>query len=146
MVKYTAMSKLFERYSAKDIFGAPLEIGFDPKNPRILVDLMEAYSIEPQDVPSDSTDITPYYWRRPAFKYFLSLPHPEGPAVVELLPNNDDSETYAIENVPDFGLCVEQGIRRIEIPTEQPGMAIIGPSPRFSGKICVHELVVYNDN
>lgn len=135
-----------QRYSAVEMFGAPLEGGDGISVAQMLV-LMSAYDIEPQEVPSEPTDITPYYWKNPNFRYYVTLAHPEGPAVVDLLPRHVDSDTYLLQKVGDFavGLHVPE-VRRIEIPTDEQALAIIGPgSPRFPDKVCLHELINYTD-
>ena len=135
----------FDRYSAVGIFGAPIDKGIDPSDREPLVRLMNNYGIEAHPVPQDSTDITPYYWRNPMFRYFLSMAHPEGPAIVELLPRHDDSMTLEIGQIAGIGYCIKDEVRKVEVPTDQRALAIVGPSPRFPGEFCVHELVTFSD-
>lgn len=117
-----------------------------PEDADGLLRLLSAYGVEGQDVSKEATDITPYYWKNPTFRYYLSLAHPEGPAVVELLPRHDDSEIHLLAPLGDSTVGINlPGVRRIEVPTDQDMMAIAGTSPRYPGKFCVHELVAYTD-
>lgn len=134
-----------QRYSATHMFGAPIE-GVDGHNTRQLVELLAAYDVEPQEVPREPTDITPYYWKNPNFRYYVSLAHPEGPAVVDLLPRHTDIDMYLLQRIGDFAVGLQiPDVRHIEIPTDEMGLAIIGPSPRFPDKLNVHELITYTD-
>ena len=136
----------FQRYSAVEMFGAPIDDGMSPENVDELFGLMAAYGFGGQDISREPTDITPYYWRNPGFRYFLSLAHPEGPALVELLPIRDDSEVARLDVDDDeAALTVLPDKRTIEIPTDTKVYAMIGGSPRFAGKMCLHELIAYFD-
>ncbi len=131
----------FRRYSAVKQFGVPIDI--DNARPAALdvEKLMRMYDIEPEEVPTESTDITPYYWQNPAFQYFASMAHPEGPAIVELLPRHTDSSNFVTRG----RLVVATEVRQIEIPNQQEALAIVGPGPRFAGQLCIHEAIVYVD-
>jgi len=139
-------SMTLERYSAVEMFGVPIEKGGEASNEHML-ELMLAYNIDPQAVPAEPTDITPYYWQNSNLLYYAALLHPEGPAVVDLLPRHADSETYLV--LQKLGNCAVglqvTEVRRIEIPTNQQALAIAGPGPRFPDRICVHELIMYTD-
>ena len=133
----------FVRYSAVPQFGVPVDNMESLSNAGSMIRLMEAYSIEPVEIPTEPTDITPYYWRTPDFRYFASLAHPEGPAVVDMLPNKDGAENYTFGLIP--GVVIE-GMRRTEVPTDVAGQAIVGPSPRFPDLlICMHELITVTE-
>lgn len=135
-----------QRYSAVEMFGAPIE-GAKGVDAEHLVEVFSSYGIAPQTLPSEPTDITPYYWQNSTFRYYLTLAHPEGPAVVDLLPRHADSETYLLlQHIGDSAInLLIPGLRHIEIPTDQQAMALVGPGPRFPDKICVHELITYAD-
>ncbi|MDQ5913838.1 MAG: hypothetical protein QG623_457 [Patescibacteria group bacterium] len=73
------------RYSAIGTFGIPLTEG----NIKTLGDdsdglfkILDANDLEPQAVPTEPTDITPYYWDKNNMIYIASLAHPEGPAAI----------------------------------------------------------------
>jgi hypothetical protein len=134
----------FHRYSAADMFGAPLDNIDEQNGPGVLKDLMEAYGIEPTEVPAEPTDITPPYWLKPAFRYFLSMAHPEGPAVLDLLPVSTSSESHLLGTAGPLMFSVK-GVRSFEIPNDVPAATIIGPGPRFFGQLCVHELVTFTE-
>lgn len=134
-----------QRYSAVHMFGAPIE-GIEGRDGSQLVDLMAAYNIEPQEVPTEPTDITPYYWMNPNFRYFVSMAHPEGPAIVDLLPRHTDTEMYLLQRIGGKAVGLHlPDVRHIEIPTDEISLAIVGPSPRFPDKLNVHELINYTD-
>jgi hypothetical protein len=135
----------FRRYSAIDMFGVPLEDTKHLNGRTDLIELMDQYGIEPQAVSSGPLDITPYYWRKNNFRYMMSLPHPEGPIVVDLLPVYEDSEAYLVGEIAHgVGISIP-GTRHIEIPTTDETLVIAGGSPRFAGQLCMHELVTYFD-
>ncbi|HSX33477.1 MAG TPA: hypothetical protein VLF91_04025 [Candidatus Saccharimonadales bacterium] len=132
------------RYSALEMFGMPIdksEYGADPERLR---QLMEVYSIEPTEVPVDTRDITPYYWRRPLFRYFMSRTVADGPVVMDMMPVQADSAALEVATpVPNVTIIGETAVRSYAIPRDIPGIAIVGPGPRFREQLCVHELIVY---
>jgi hypothetical protein len=128
----------FERYSATSVFGIP----FNPEDLTVrgkLFELVDAYNIEPQELPTEATDITPYYWQNPSYRYFLSLKEKTGLAIVELMPMNDDSE-LKIYSPESTGVTP---IRTIELPTQQETFLLTGGSPRFKDSLCIHEIVTH---
>ncbi|MCA9349149.1 hypothetical protein KC878_03340 [Candidatus Saccharibacteria bacterium] len=137
---------MIARYSAAEMFGAPIDnVANVNLEDGSLIRLMESYDIQPREIPTDPTDITPYYWKRPAFRYFLALAHPEGPATVDMLPVDEDSENYLLLGAEGLGAAVQARVRHIEVPTDQQVVAIIGPGPRFPDKLSVHELIVSDE-
>lgn len=137
LVQYFHMQVV--RYSAAAIFGAPIE-KIDPENNEGLVGLVRRYGIEPEAVPTEPTDITPYYWMTNSMIFFASQPDPGGPAVIDLFPKHDGADTLSFMNAEGY-TTISTGVRRLEIPTLQPTLAIIGSSPRFAGQLCVHEVI-----
>lgn len=134
-----------ERYSAIEMMGVPIDGKQDDEliySARGLLRLMSRYGIEGTEIPDDLIDITPPYWEKNKFKYMLSRVRPDGPAVVELLPVHSDSQTdLVVAGSTDYVVTTPYHLRRIEIPTDQDAFPLIGPSPRFAGKLCVHEVV-----
>jgi hypothetical protein len=131
------------RFSAIENFGVPIDKPNDIANSRGLINLMLAYSIAATEVSAELTDITPYYWKNPAFRYYLSRRNSDGPAVIDMMPRHNDSMTEIIGSlIPDITIHGETKKRTYEIPTNEGSMAIIGPGPRFAGQLCVHELIV----
>lgn len=128
------------RYSAVSQFGVPIENPADLKDPDTVLGLMSSYSIEGEEIPREPTDITPYYWRANKFRYYVSLAHPEGPAIVELLPCDADSETYSLAKSRSLDLQLEH-VRTIIIPDDQEMMIIGGLGPRYAGCLCIHEVI-----
>lgn len=128
------------RYSAVEMFGAPVDEPESLGVPGNALSLMESYNIEPQEIEVDIIDITPSYWNTPKFKYFLSKKL-SGIVEVDLLPIDLDSEAYLIASLTKDIKIVLEGIRHLVIPTDQETMAIAGGSPRFTDKICLHELI-----
>ena len=131
------------RYSAIGTFGIPLTEG----NIKTLGDdsdglfkILDANDLEPQAVPTEPTDITPYYWDKNNMIYIASLAHPEGPAVVDLLPKYTNVESYLMGKIGGIAVTIP-GIRHIKVPTDQRAMIIAGGSPRFEGEICLHEVI-----
>jgi hypothetical protein len=119
-ILYNIVIMAVVRYSATDIFGIPLDNPEAMTGLETLVELMEAYSIEPREVKNrEPIDITPYFWQKPNFRYWLSSPK-RGRAQVDLMP-----------------------VRTIYIPEPARSTAIIGGgSPRFAGELCLYEAVV----
>lgn len=133
------------RYSAVNMFGIPLDNPEKITQEDGLVKILDSYGIEPEPVPSDPTNITPYYWKNNNLVYFTSRADPDGPVVIDLLPKHADVEAYLMGRVGP-AVVVASGIRRIEIPTDQDSMAIIGAgSPRFAGQLCLHEFITARD-
>jgi hypothetical protein len=131
------------RYSAIENFGVPIDSPEHVGSTQRLMDLMRAYSIEGKEIPTELTDITPYYWRNPTFRYYLSRRSINGPAVIDLMPRYNDSATTTFESIaPGINISGFTEKRTYEIPTYKGAMAIIGPGPRFIGQLCVHELIV----
>lgn len=109
---------------------------------RGLLSMMSRYHIEGTEIPDEVTEITPPYWEKNKFKYMMSRVRPDGPAVVELLPVYSDSQTdMVVARSENWVLTTPYHLRRIEVPTDQDAFPLIGPSPRFAGMLCVHELV-----
>lgn len=133
----------FVRYSASEMFGVPLDNMFEKPGAEQedFMRLLGYYGIGPQEIEREPVDITPYYWRNPDFRYFLSLAHPEGPAVLEMLPNKDGVENMVRVQVPSYGAVEVEGIRRLEIEAPGAMRVIIGGSPRFQDQLCLHELI-----
>jgi hypothetical protein len=132
------------RFSAIENFGVPLDNPEEVSDIEQLIGLMEAYSIVPQDVSTGMDDETPYYWKNPEFKYFLSRDKEDGPVVIDLMPRKKDSATYLADidaDDPNYLVGLELPLRTIEIPASVPAFAIAGPGPRFAGQLCVHELI-----
>jgi hypothetical protein len=125
------------RFSAIRNFGVPIDRPELIGDPDYLVGLMHAYDIEEEPIAREATDITPIYWRNPAFKYFVSG-REDGSARVEMQPRHNDSQAILLGG----GLAVESSIRAYEVPSQIAGIPIAGPGPRFSGQICIHELVI----
>lgn len=134
-----------ERFSAADMMGVPIDGKKDAEllySARGLLSLMSRYQIEGTEISDELTEITPPYWEKNKFKYMLSRVRPDGPAVVELLPVHSDSKTdLVVARSWDWVVTTPYHLRRIEIPTGQDAFPLIGPSPRFAGMICVHEVV-----
>ena len=131
------------RFSAVENFGVPIDNPVDVADESRLIKLMRSYSIKSQEVSTELTDITPYYWQNPTFRYFLSRRGGSGPAVVDLMPRHHDSSAAVFGSViPGVAISGELKQRTFEIPTEMPTLAIMGPGPRFIGQICVHELIL----
>lgn len=123
-----------------------MEKGQDHSDHNSMAKLMRAYGIEPQDITSKATDITPYYWENPSFRYSTFLAHPEGPIAVEIQPTHQDAGAFFIGRVASAGYLIgETNIRRIEVPSHIPAVAITGSSPRFPDNLCVHELILFNE-
>jgi hypothetical protein len=129
------------RYSAVEIFGIAID---SPKqlHPMRALDLMNGYSVDPVEVPVETRDITPYYFRNNKFRYFLSRERPDGPAAVELMPVHHDSEYVSTTVIGDTLIFEREPVRTLEIPTQLPGFMLVGSSPRFAGQACLHELIV----
>ncbi len=131
------------RYSAIETFGIPLTerdiktLGDDGDG---IFKFLDANDLEPQAVTTEPTDITPYYWAKNNMIYIASLAHPEGPAVVDLLPKYTDVESYLMGRVGNIAVTFP-GVRHIRVPTDQRTMIIAGGSPRFEGEICLHEVI-----
>jgi hypothetical protein len=88
-------------------------------------------------------DITPYYWDKNSFYYFLSRDNAESPATIELVPTELGSSTFLLGQLAsDVAFAVETNIRSVEIPTTQEAMAICGTSPRYQTELCLHELIM----
>ncbi len=135
---------IFERYSAVPMFGVPIGRGelADPGNDAA-IGLMRRYSIDPQPVPRERTCITPNYFTSNKFLAYVQLMHPEGPVVVDLVPKELGFTTIKLNVLPGLGFATATtGITRIELPTDQPGFAMVGGSPRFPGQLCLHEVIV----
>lgn len=126
-----------ERYSAIPNFGVPIDDLAQIKTRDDIVGLFGAYNIDAQAIPIDTEDITPYYWRNPRFRYYMTRTSRLSPVDIEMLPTADDSESY----IP-LGDIVIEGIRRITVPTDQQVVMIAGPGPRFPGMICIHEAII----
>ncbi len=62
-----------------------------------------------------------------------------------MLPVVEGSETHLVVGDGSLTVGIKAGIRQIEIPNDAPGMIIVGPGPRFTGQLCVHELIAYQD-
>jgi hypothetical protein len=132
------------RYSAIPKFGVPMDSLKNASGNNQLTALLSAYSIEGMEVTTELTDITPYYWRNPNFRYYLSRENERGPVVVDIMPRHRDSSAFIVTGMGREGLMgIETPDRTIEIPTDQAAMGILGPGPRFAGQICLHELIVH---
>jgi hypothetical protein len=130
------------RFSAVEIFGVPMDSPEQINTISKLVKLMGAYSVHAQEVSAELTDITPYYWQNPAFRYYLSRKDASGPAVIDVMPRHNDSATFLIAPLErDALIGIETPERSIEIPTQQECMVIGGPGPRYGGHLCIHELI-----
>jgi len=128
-----------QRFSAIANFGVPIDGTSSFVSVEETVRLFGAYDIEGQDVPVDVIDITPYYWERPLFRFFMSRNSPESPVQIDFLPTDDDSRVYE----PGlFGGLALSGTRRTMVPNDQPVMLLSGPSPRFSNLLCIHEAII----
>lgn len=133
----------FERYSAVSVFGVPLD------NPTAqlslggleLVKHMQRYDVQPQPLPSEVTDISPFYGDTARFSYFLSYSEESNVATVELLPRRADSQLIQ----PGLEDNTISDVRTIHIPTDQEMFALVGPGPRYGGTLCVHELITYSE-
>lgn len=135
------------RYSAVEVFGVPIE---DPERlarealPGIRR-LLESYNVEPQLVqPTDPVDISPPYWQAPKtkFRYFLES-QTAGAATIRMMPVYSDSMAASVSNIGGFQVLRPEAQRSYRLPEDQEAFIIAGPgSPRFIGKICIHEAFV----
>jgi hypothetical protein len=135
------------RYSAIETFGIPLtesDVVTLGDGREGLFSILDANDLEPLAVPSEPTDITPHYWGRNNMIYIASLTHPEGPAVVDLLPKYTNVESYLMSKIGSLTVTIP-GIRHIRVPTDQRALIIAGGSPRFENKVCLHEVIVERD-
>jgi hypothetical protein len=130
----------FVRFSAVEQFGVPLGVSEQPDNATV-ARLLAEYSVEPQEISPELTDITPYYWREPDFRYFLSMSQPEGPAVLDMMPAKRDSTSFDVMEVAGTVFAAERSQRSIVIPTDHDVALITGYSPRYTGQLCIHELI-----
>jgi hypothetical protein len=130
------------RFSAVEVFGIPIDKPETLGSTQRMVKLLGAYSVQPLEITTDVLDITPYYWDNPTFRYFLSRNKEGNSAVVDLMPCRDNSSASIITPLSrNLLLEIDTPLRSVEIPTLQETVAILGPSPRFGGQICLHELV-----
>lgn len=128
------------RYSAIEQFGVPVENNSTGNAERI-AKLMDRHGIEPSVVDLNCDypiDITPYYWPRPIFRFFLSLVDADN-ATMDLMPVHDGTQ---LQNV-----FTSQVIKGPELsyhvgPANRPGALVGGFSPKFAGR-CIHEFVTY---
>ena len=133
---------LVQRFSAVEMFGAPIDDRELLYSARGLLSLMSRYSIEGTDVPEELTEITTPYWDKHKYTYWLSRPDASGPATVEMRPVYDDSQMNLVLGETPAGLItVPYSLQRVEVPADQEAFPLIGPSPRFAGQLCVHEVV-----
>lgn len=132
-----------QRFSAAEQFGVPIDDNRELYSVRGLLGLLGRYGVEGTDISDEVTEITPPYWTKNKFTYHLSQARPDGPAVVELRPVYEDAQTIEILAMTALGdVTVEVDFRRIEVPTDQAAFPLIGPSPRYAGKLCLHEAVI----
>lgn len=104
--------------------------------------MMSRYGIEGTEIPEELTEITPPYWDKNKYTYWMSRPGSDGPATVEMRPVYEDSQMGLVLGETPAGLVtVPYNLQRMVIPTEQEAFPLIGPSPRFTGQLCVHEVV-----
>jgi hypothetical protein len=131
-----------QRFSAVEMMGVPIEDRKLLYSARGLLSMMSRYSIEGTEIPEELTEITPPYWDKNKYTYWLSQPDPNGPATVEMRPVYDDSQMNIVLGETPAGLVtVPYNLQRMVIPTDQEAFPLIGPSPRFAGQLCVHEVV-----
>jgi len=133
-----------ERYSATAMFGVPVDNPANLREPADLLRLFGAYDITGQPIATELTDITPYYWQQPQFRYLMSRASANGPVEVDFMPTTDRSEMY-LTGIFDEPTLAVQGLRRMVIPTMEPMVVIAGGSPRFVGQVCVHEAIVCHE-
>lgn len=133
---------IVQRFSATEMMGAPIDDRNLLYSARGLLSMMNRYSIEGTEIPEELTEITPPYWDKNKYTYWLSRPDPNGPATVEMRPVYDDSQMELVLGQTSAGLTkVPFNLQRMVIPTDQEAFPLIGPSPRFTGQLCVHEVV-----
>lgn len=131
----------FNRYSAIPNFGVPVDNPEAIRDHLSLIRLMGQYGITAEDVPTDLTDITPYYWPGNPLRFFVSRPKPEGPVELDIMPAEEGVQPLMAVSGMNVGII---GVKSIKIPDNVPAFAITGRSPRFSDDIvCVHEMIVH---
>jgi hypothetical protein len=131
------------RFSAVETFGVPVDSGQQVETPQKTIELMRQYSAHEEEIPADRTDITPYYWENNSMRYFLSSLGATGLAVVEMQPKHEFASaigvSYSLETGPTMR---EMEPSTLVIPEDMALFAMAGNSPRFTGQICIHELIV----
>lgn len=130
------------RFSAVKIFGVPLDNPEQYDSPKKTIDLVRAYGLEAEEVPAETTDITPFYWENRVFDYRLSREEPDGEAVINMLPRHDNSSAHILGSTAAGSVfAVETNRRNIRVPNDQEVFALAGPGPRFQGQMCLHEVI-----
>jgi hypothetical protein len=131
-----------ERFSAVEIFGVPMDNPEDMTDVEKIVRLMGAYGIRGTEVTTELIDITPYYWTKNVFRYYLSRESEDSQAVIDIMPRYHDSTAYLVTSIDqDTLIGLRTPKRTIKIPTEQPALGVVGPSPRYLDHICIHEFI-----
>jgi len=132
------------RYSAVEQFGIPVADLRGSHPTQVATLLSSAYSIEGEEVSTELTDITPHYWHNPDFRYYLSRENEDGPVVVDIMPRVRNATAFVATGMDRGRLILAMTPERsIEIPDQQPAMGVLGPGPRYTGQVCLHELIVY---
>jgi hypothetical protein len=111
--------------------------------------LMDQYGVEPELLPEGLTDITPYYWRDSSTAmstYALEHDPGLGLAVVHIMPKQIGTVVVESSIGQKGASFIATERRSVRLPNDTTAKMIVGGSPRWPGKLCLHELIVYKED
>lgn len=150
MLEYDIMWT-FKRYSAVPILGVPLDKPTEQLVQPVdeIEQLMGWYGVESEPLPEGLTDITPFYWwdsNTAMSTYALEHDSGSGLAVVHIMPKKIGTVVIESSTGQKGAPFMATERRSVRLPNDTTAQMIVGGSPRWPGKLCLHELIVYKED